>query len=318
MIRTLMLAAGMTAALAPLLPASAQIQNQRRDTGPQALAGRDTMLHAGPEQAYPHVRRVGQGQPVQLLGCLPDRSWCDVRSGQDRGWMRGPDLQAEARGRRDSVANLYGEFQLGDRDFRIGDYWDDNYRQQPFYADRVRWEQQYGVDYRTSWGPRQNGTRWANRTTVGFMLRPAWLRAGPDISYPRVALAQARSRVTIHGCLRDWSWCDISNRASNRGWVVARQIASLYRGRQQPVNSIAPRIAIGVLSFNFNRYWDDNYRAQPFYGQRDRWERQYRQNYRPTWGIGPENDRPDRNNQGRGRQDRDERNPNGKPRPDAA
>ncbi|OYZ16897.1 MAG: hypothetical protein B7Y35_03025 [Sphingomonadales bacterium 28-64-96] len=315
-----MLAAGIAAALAPL-PASAQAQNQRRGNGPPAVAGRATMLRAGPEQGYPQVRRIEQGQQVQLYGCLSDRSWCDVRLGQDRGWVSGPDLQAEFRGRRDSVANLYGQFQLGDRDFRIGDYWDDNYRQQPFYADRTRWEQQYGENYRTSWGPRQNGTRWANRTTAGVMLRQAWVRAGPDLTYPRVGLARARSRVIVHGCLRDWSWCDISsrrgNRASFRGWVVSQHIASLYQGRQQPLNNFAPRIGIGVLGFNINRYWGENYRTQPFYGQRDRWERQYRQNYRPTWGTSAERDGPDQDERNRDRRDRDERYRDGRPRPDA-
>lgn len=320
MLRTLLLAAGMAAALAPL-QASAQMQNQRRDDGPPATAGRATMLRAGPEQGYPQVRRIEQGQQVQLFGCLSDRSWCDVRLGQDRGWVSGPDLQAEYRGRRDSVANLYGEFQMGDRDFRIGDYWDDNYRQQPFYADRARWEQQYGENYRTSWGPRQNGTRWDNRTTAGFMLRQAWVRAGPDVTYPRVGLARARSRVIVHGCLRDWSWCDISSRGGNRagfrGWVVSQHIASRYRGRPQPLNSIGPQAGIGVLRFSFSRYWDDNYRAQPFYGQRDRWERQYRQNYRPSWGSGPERGGPDRDDRNRDRRDKDDRYRDGQPRPDA-
>lgn len=315
MFRPFMLAAGMAGALAPLLPVSAQMQYQRRDDGPPAMAGRATMLRAGPEQGYPQVRRIEQGQQVQLYGCLSDRSWCDVRLGQDRGWVSGPDLQAEFRGRRDSVANLYGQFQLGDRDFRIGDYWDDNYRQQPFYADRMRWEQQYGENNRGNWGPRQNGARGGYRTTTGFMLRQAWVRAGPDLTYPRVGLARARSRVIVYGCLSDWSWCDISSRGGSRGWVVSQHIASLYQGRQQPLNSFAPRIGIGVLGFNINRYWGENYRTQPFYGQRDRWERQYRQNYRPTWGNGPERDGPDRDERNRDRRDRDERdrtpNPNG-------
>lgn len=289
MLRTLLLAAGMAAALAPL-PAAAQMQNQRRDNSLSAIAGRATMLLAGPEPGYPQVRRIQQGQQLQLFGCLSDRSWCDVRLEQDRGWVSGPDLEAEFRGQRGSVANLYREFQLDDREFRIGEYWDENYRQQPFYAERTRWEQQYGNNYRTSWGSRQNGNRRANSTTAGLLLRQIWVRAGPDVTFPRVDLARARSRVTVHGCLRDWSWCDVSGRSTRRGWVASQHIASLYRGRQQPLNRIAPRIGVGVLNFNISRYWDDNYRTQTFYGQRDRWERQYRQNYRASWGSGPSGD----------------------------
>jgi uncharacterized protein YraI len=304
MVRTLMLAAGMAALLAPLLtvPAAAQNANQRGNRAATAMAGRDTMLRAGPQSGYPQLRRIDQGQQVQLFGCLADRSWCEVGSGPDRGWASAPDLQVEVRGRRDSVANLYGEFGLGDRDFRIGDYWDENYRNQPFYGERGRWEDHYAQNYQPSWGQRQNGSRWGNRpaAAAAVMLRQATLRAGPNINYPRVGIARARARVSVFGCLRDRSWCDIGVR-NNRGWVSGRHVGSLYRGRLQSLYAIAPAMGIGVLSFSFGRYWDDNYRSQPFYAERDRWERQYRQDYRPSWGAGPDRDDNQRDRDGRDR-----------------
>lgn len=283
------MAALFTPLLALLLATPAAAQNDRRPV----MAGRDTMLRAGPQAGYPPVRRIEQGQQMQLFGCLNDRSWCDVGYGDDRGWVSGPDLQSEYQGRRDNVPNLYDEFQMGDRDFRIGDYWDENYREQPFYDERNRWQQRYFDDYQPSWGPRPSQPCWGGggdrggRTTTGYMLRRAYLRAGPDVDYPRVGVIRARTRVMIHGCLRDWSWCDISD-YRNRGWVFGQHITSTYRGRQRSVNSIAPYVGINVLRLNFGRYWDNNYRSQPFYDERDRWERQYVQQYRPTWGPGPE------------------------------
>ncbi|WP_156254779.1 SH3 domain-containing protein [Sandarakinorhabdus oryzae] len=307
MIRTMMLAAGM----ATLLAAPAVAQSDRRDQGPPVMAGRDTMLRAGPEAGYPPVGRIEQGQAVQLFGCLRDRSWCDVGQGNARGWVSGLDLQADVGGRRDSLANAYGNFQLGDRDFRLGDYWDDHYRQQPFYGERSRWEQRYVQDDRQGLGDRQTDRRWGDRnygdrgdggrSITGTMLRMAYLRAGPDVAYPRIGVARARMRVTVFGCLRDWTWCDVAV-GRDRGWLSSKHIGTRYRGRLQSLASIAPGMGVGVRNFSFGRYWDEHYRNQPFYAERGRWERQYQQNYRSSWGNGPERD-----GQYRDRRDRDER-----------
>lgn len=292
----LILTASLAVVAAPLLaiPAVAQSwnngqgggQNWNQRGGPPAYAGRGTMMRAGPETGYPQVRRIQQGQQLRLYGCLGDRSWCDVGYGSDRGWIPGPDLYAEYGGRRDSVVNLYGNFGLGNLTFSIGNYWDNYYQQQPFYGERYRWEQHYFNRYQSSWGPRPQSSYWGNRNVTGFMQRRSWVLAGPDFSYPRVGIVYARSQVLIHGCLRDWSWCDISFRA-NRGWVQGHDITGTWQGRRQRISLIAPYLGIGILSFGFGNYWDSYYRTKPFYRERDRWERQYVQNYRPSWGPGP-------------------------------
>jgi uncharacterized protein YraI len=287
MIRTLMLAAGLGVIWAPALaaPANAQGFDAGRDAGrlPPATAGRNTVMHAGPQAAYPQVRRIDRGQQVQLYGCLEDRSWCDVGYGDDRGWIPGPDLYGEYQGRRDSIANLYGNFRMGSLPFSIGDYWDDHYRQQEFYSQRSNWEQQYFDRYQPGWGPRPTTRRWANRTARGYILRRSWVQAGPDASYPRLGIAAPRTPVVIYGCLRNWSWCDISVRA-NRGWVFGQNIAVTYQGRRQGLASVAPMMGIGVLSFTISNYWNDHYRTRPFYQQRQQWERHYDQTYQSAWG----------------------------------
>ena len=71
--------------------AHAQDWSNRRGDLPPAIAGRDTVMRAGPLAGYPQIRRLPQGEPVRLHGCLPDRSWCDVGHGNDRGWIGVPD-----------------------------------------------------------------------------------------------------------------------------------------------------------------------------------------------------------------------------------
>lgn len=64
MTHRLVLTASLAALATPLLaiPASTQSGNQWQDQrgGPPAIAGRSTMMRAGPEAGYPQVRRIEQ------------------------------------------------------------------------------------------------------------------------------------------------------------------------------------------------------------------------------------------------------------------
>ena len=119
------------------------------------------------------------------------------------------------------------------------------------------------------------------REMSGYTVRSAIMRAGPDTSYPMVQRMRSGVGVTVHGCLRDWSWCDVSYRY-DRGWVAARNLFVDYNGRRV---SIRPAMGIGILSFMFGNYWDDNYRQRAFYADRMRWGQHYGTSYRPQWGI---------------------------------
>ncbi len=122
----------------------------------------------------------------------------------------------------------------------------------------------------------------------GYATGRLEVRAGPDHDYPTVGFARPGSRIEINGCLRDWSWCDVTTR-SDRGWVRGREIQAEYRGR---------RVAYGspwhtpVVSFTFGSYWDNHYRNRPFYRERVRWERHYHDRDRDHHRRGP--DRHDR------------------------
>ena len=112
---------------------------------------RATAMRAGPQYAYPAVRRIRRNARVDIYGCLNDWTWCDVGYRYDRGWVPGRDLVANYRGRRRGISSYLG---IGVLTFIFGNYWDDHYRGRSFYNERSRWERHYNDNYQPHWGPR--------------------------------------------------------------------------------------------------------------------------------------------------------------------
>lgn len=108
--------------------------------------------------------------------------------------------------------------------------------------------------------------------TEGYVLTDVNLRAGPGTGYPALDVIPAGEQVTIHGCLSDRAWCDVTS-SVDRGWMSSRYLQTLYSGRRFGVREIGPRVALPVISFQIGRYWDDHYRDRSWYRERDRWER---------------------------------------------
>ena len=106
----------------------------------------------------------------------------------------------------------------------------------------------------------------------GYLSVNVNLRAGPAIGYPAIRVAPRGSVVNIYGCLDDYGWCDVSW-DGYRGWVSGNYLDYGWNGRRVPVYSYGPRLGLGIISFNFGNYWDSHYRQQPWYGQRDRYQR---------------------------------------------
>jgi len=83
---------------------------------------------------------VPAGAYVEVYGCLPDYTWCDVGIYGSRGW----------------VAATYLQYYWGDQwvylpayaprigvpivTFVLGTYWGDHYRHRSWYRERERWE----------------------------------------------------------------------------------------------------------------------------------------------------------------------------------
>ena len=110
------------------------------------------------------------------------------------------------------------------------------------------------------------------------------LRSGPDADYPRVSTLRAGSRLDVHGCLRDWSWCDVSSNG-RRGWISASYLDVNRNGRRVALSRGGDGLGFAVLDFLIGDYWDSHYRGQSWYGQRPQYERRYPQHSGPRPGT---------------------------------
>jgi len=123
-----------------------------------------------------------------------------------------------------------------------------------------------------------------------FTTRTVNVRAGPDTSYPTVAVLGPGAPVQVMGCLDDWSWCDVAF-ADNRGWVYSPYLSYVYQGYRVPFYSYAPSFGIPIISFSIGSYWDRYYRGRPWYGRRDYWASRAPVHVRPA-GPAPQSTPP--------------------------
>lgn len=103
-----------------------------------------------------------------------------------------------------------------------------------------------------------------------YTSRPMNVRAGPNREYPLVAQLDAGAPLDVHGCLDDWSWCDVSFE-DNRGWIYAGGVSFVYQGNRVPLYSYGPHLGLPVITFSLMTYWGSYYRGRPWYTQRDTW-----------------------------------------------
>ena len=86
----------------------------------------------------------------------------------------------------------------------------------------------------------------AQAAVAGFATGNVNLRAGPSTQYPVVTTIRAGDRLTIFGCVRGYSWCDVNWRG-NRGWVSSSYLDSFFDNRRVRVPGYAARM-FGTLA----------------------------------------------------------------------
>lgn len=96
------------------------------------------------------------------------------------------------------------------------------------------------------------------------------MHAGPSQDFPDVMRLAPNLKVTIHGCVQAWAWCDVEWRG-NRGWVSTDALDYRMDGTLLPVAGYGPRVGIPQLDFNLPRYWETHYRQRPWYPERQQW-----------------------------------------------
>lgn len=116
-----------------------------------AHAAKDVNLRAGPSVDYPVVARLAAGVQISVEGCLSDYRWCDVVAGPHRGWVYAGNIVYPYQGANVPVLNYGSLIGIGIAAFILSNYWDDHYRDRPWYPQR-----QYWIDRpapRPGWGP---------------------------------------------------------------------------------------------------------------------------------------------------------------------
>lgn len=97
-------------------------------------------LYAGPSGDYPVVSELGPGQPVTVMGCVSDYSWCDVTVPGLRGWVYGGYLSYPYQGGYVPLTSYGAAIGLPIVAFSLGAYWGSFYRDRPWYGEQQRWE----------------------------------------------------------------------------------------------------------------------------------------------------------------------------------
>ncbi len=130
----------------------------------------------------------------------------------------------------------------------------------------------------------------AAEAATGYTTERLTMRAGPGREYPRIDSVASNTRVTVHGCVDRYDWCDIS-RGRQRGWVDGDELVMPFQGRRVKVMQYGPRVNLPVITFRLDNYWDEHYRRASFYRDRDSWRERWR-----GWSGMPDSDHDGRPN----------------------
>lgn len=122
--------------------------------------------------------------------------------------------------------------------------------------------------------------------------------AGPNDDYPRVATVPAKRTVQVYGCLPGREWCDVWVNGV-RGWVESDDLVYWRNNRASDVQRYDGWYRYPTVTFSLGSYWDTNYRRQAWYGERDHYERRWRDDRRDYDRRDWDRDRRWRNDQDR-------------------
>lgn len=98
-------------------------------------------LRAGPDVEYPRIATIPTGSSVSIQGCTDDWQWCDVIAMGNRGWVAGSFIQYTYQHQPVLVQNYGASIGIPIISFVIGSYWNNYYRDRPFYHQRNYWYQ---------------------------------------------------------------------------------------------------------------------------------------------------------------------------------
>jgi uncharacterized protein YraI len=134
--------------LACVVAATLSIASGAATAQTEAYTDSPVDVYAGPAQDYPLVAQWPAGQPVIVYGCVDGYSWCDVEVQGARGWVYGGYLSYPYQGSEVPIMTYGTVIGLPLITFSPGTYWDQYYRERPWYHDRDRWAHHPPPPYR--------------------------------------------------------------------------------------------------------------------------------------------------------------------------
>jgi uncharacterized protein YraI len=142
----------------------------------EAYTRKPVNMRAGPDRNYPLVAWLPGGATVYVNGCLNDYRWCDVTAGPNRGWIYAGNLEYTYQGR---PVTIYGNGQnlaLPVIAFILGNYWNDYYRDRPWYGGYNQWN---------NWRPGTRPPVWRPQPPRPPIVRPQPPRPPIVVQPPR-------------------------------------------------------------------------------------------------------------------------------------
>lgn len=101
------------------------------------------------------------------------------------------------------------------------------------------------------------------------------MRAGPSTEFPVVDVIPDNDQVAVFGCIEEYEWCDVGWR-DTRGWVAGEYLRYRRDTGYVPLIEYGPTLGLPIIVFSVDTYWDRYYRARPWYRDRVRWSRVWR------------------------------------------
>jgi uncharacterized protein YraI len=191
-------------------------------------------MYAGPDEGYPSVFMLSAGTPVVIEGCIDGWAWCDVNVGYNRGWVPGSYLQEEYGGQLVLVPAYGVQIGIPIVAFVFGTYWDNYYRNRPWYGERTRWNN-FRPQYRSASG---QGGSYGNVGRGSYGHSPA---VATNVSHARVSGSPAQHSVaatpTPHTARSSAALAPQYSRAS----PVRSQPAAVSRGPTAQSHVSAPK-----------------------------------------------------------------------------
>lgn len=107
----------------------------------------DLHMRAGPSTRFPVVTTVPDGADVEIFGCVDGYSWCDTAWSGRRGWIDADYLTYSYQNSYVPIIDYGAQIDLPILAFSIGGYWDNYYRDEPWYGRRSHWRSVWHDDH---------------------------------------------------------------------------------------------------------------------------------------------------------------------------